>query len=495
MAQASAESGNERATVASEPRPLGEVSKWDMEADVVVVGLGGGGGATAIEAARAGAEVLVLERASAGGGATAESGGLIYLGGGTPTQKACGFEDSTEEMFKFLMMASGPADEAKVRLYCDENLDHYDWLTGIGLEFKAAFHAEKTTTPENDDGLCYSGSEAAHPFCEHAKPAPRGHKPKVVGDGGKIIAEKIIAAVDASGAKTVPDVLAETLVRRDDGRIVGVVARTEGREILVRARKGVVLAAGGFIMNKEMLAKYCPQMLDCNYPTGTDGDDGRGIRMGMGAGGAAIHMNAAFVTTPFYPPASHVKAILVNEQGQRFINEDAYHGASGDAILNRQGGNAYLIVDTELYAETIAFHPKAAVEETIEDLERALGLPESSLTATVEYFNKHAANGEDPLFHKAKPYLRPLSVPPYAAVDCRKANAIFAGFTFGGLDTLTTGEVLTADGKVVAGLYAAGRNAAGLPRWGGGYASGMSVGCVTFFGRKAGKTVAAAEPA
>jgi succinate dehydrogenase/fumarate reductase flavoprotein subunit len=480
-------------TDASELRRLKDVAKWDVEADVVVVGLGVAGGSAAIEAARAGAEVLVLERAAAGGGATAESGGLIYLGGGTPVQKACGFEDSPEEMFKYLMQAAGPADEEKVRLYCDGSLEHFDWLVELGVEFKHSFYAEKSPTPETDDGLCFSGNEGAYPFSQHAKPAPRGHKPRTEGDAGGVLMQKVIAGVEAAGVEVVADALCETLVADEAGRIVGVVARIDAEQRLVRARRGVILAAGGFIKNREMLAKHAPQFLKCNYPIGTDGDDGRGIRMGMGAGGAAIHMGEGFVSTPFYPPPDHVKGILVNEQGQRFINEDAYHGRSGDYILNHQQGVAYLIVDDEIYGPTIAFHKVLTVEESIEDLERALGMPESSLTTTVAFFNEHAAKGEDPLFHKAAAYLRPLASPPFSALSMRVTDSIFAAFTLGGLDTLPTGEVLTPDGKVVPGLYAAGRNSAGLPRWSGGYSSGMSIGGGSFFGRQAGKSAARAE--
>ncbi len=492
MTEASTAPDRPQTLSASTPCRSEDVPSWDLETDVLIVGLGIAGASAALEAAAAGSDVVVLERASAGGGASAESGGLIYLGGGTPVQKACGFEDSCEEMFKYLMAAGGPSDESKVRLYCENSLEHYDWLVGLGLEFKHSFYAEKTTSPETDDGLCYSGNETAYPFSELAKPAPRGHKPKVEGDGGRLIMDKLLAAVEAGPARVIGDALVETLVRSDDGRVIGAVARVDNRLQYIRARQGVVLAAGGFIMNKEMLARHAPALLKINYPNGTDGDDGRGIRMGVAVGGTAIHMDAGFVTTPFYPPASHLKGILVNEQGQRFINEDAYHGRSGHAILHGQGGNAYLIVDTEIYGKTIAFHQKAAVEDSIEDLEAALKLPPASLVHTVEYYNRHAANGEDPLFHKAEAYLRPLTAAPFAAVDCRNSNAIFAGFTFGGLDTLPTGEVLDSEGEVVAGLYAAGRNSAGLPRWGGGYSSGMSLGGSSFFGRMAGKTAAAA---
>jgi len=464
-----------------------------MEADVVIVGLGAAGGAAAIEAARAGAEVLILERAAAGGGTTADSGGLIYFGGGTRIQKACGFDDPPEEMFKHLMEATGGALEEKVRLYCEQSVEHFEWFEGLGFEFKESFYPHKAARQETDDGLIYSGNEAAFPFSQNARPVPRGHKPRKEGDAGGVIAQKLIAGAEGAGARTVANALCETLVTAENGRVVGVVATIEGEEKLVRARRGVILAAGGFIKNKEMIAKHAPQLLACNYPLGTDGDDGRGIRMGMGAGGAAVHMGEGFVSVPFYPPAAHVKGILVNGQGQRFINEDVYHGRSGDCVVSRQEGIAYLIVDDELYGPTEAMHRIVAVEETIEALEKAMGLPDATLTTTVEFFNRHAAKGEDPLFHKASKYLRPLTAPPYSALNMSVGKSIIPAFTLGGLDTLPTGEVLTPDGKTIPGLYAAGRTTAGLPHSASGYASGLSIADGTFFGRKAGRSAAKAE--
>ncbi len=103
------------------------VKHWHAETDVLIVGGGGAGISAAIEAADAGAKVIVLEAASEAGGSTALAGGLIYMGGGTPTQKACGFDDDIEEMYKYLLQASGPnADVEKVRIYCERTLEHYD---------------------------------------------------------------------------------------------------------------------------------------------------------------------------------------------------------------------------------------------------------------------------------------------------------------------------------------------------------------------------------
>src|SRR5262245_65559213 len=103
------------------------VSAWDDEADVVVVGFGAAGVCAAIEAREAGADVLVLERASGPGGLTASAAGHIYMGGGTRLQKAVGVEDSVEDMIAYLMAVTPELDEAKSRLYCQESVAHFDW--------------------------------------------------------------------------------------------------------------------------------------------------------------------------------------------------------------------------------------------------------------------------------------------------------------------------------------------------------------------------------
>ena len=111
------------------PRAAREVAAFDRACDVAVVGFGIAGACAAIEAAEAGAETLVLERAAGGGGTSASSGGLVYLGGGTPVQRAAGFEDSAEEMFKYLMAACGPDPDASlVAPYCEESVAHFHWL-------------------------------------------------------------------------------------------------------------------------------------------------------------------------------------------------------------------------------------------------------------------------------------------------------------------------------------------------------------------------------
>src|SRR5262245_19686866 len=187
-------------------RALSEVARFDDTCDVLVVGLGCAGAAAAIEARAAGADVVVLERASGGGGTSAMSGGVIYLGGGTPIQTACGFEDSAEDMFRYLMAACGPRpDEAKIRLYADGSVEHYEWFVAHGVPFKPVFYPHYSGEPPTDDGLVYSGSETCHPYCDVARPAPRGHVPQIPGAAGGFFMKTLITSVERTPAKVVTD--------------------------------------------------------------------------------------------------------------------------------------------------------------------------------------------------------------------------------------------------------------------------------------------------
>jgi 3-oxo-5alpha-steroid 4-dehydrogenase len=473
------------------PLPLSKIPHWDAEHDVLVVGQGVAGGAAAIEAARAGADVAVLERMTRGGGATALSTGITYFGGGTRIQRACGFQDSVEDMEAFVRLAAGEhADPERVRLYCEGSLEHFQWFCDLGVEFNETFMEEKTTHPFTDDCLTYSGNEEAWPHSARARPVPRGHKPAREGEAGGFLMEAILAGTLDAGATVINECRVERLVIDTSGRVVGVAGQRERAPFFARARRGVVLATGGFIFNREMLVKHAPQLLHCNYKVGTEGDDGSGINMGLAVGGEAINMSEGLVLNAYYPPASHLKGVLIDARGQRFVNEDSYLGRTSDAILAKADGRAWLIVDDEIHGRTQAFHKLAAVEESFDALEQALGLPPETLVATMASYNRAARDGEDPLFHKAAKYLKPLTEPPFGALDCSTGNSIFGAFTLGGLSVRASGEVLDPDGRPIAGLYAAGRCTAGLCREGRNYASGLSIGDGSFFGRLAGRSAA-----
>jgi len=479
------------------PVPLDKVQKWDIETDVAVVGFGAAGASSALEAARGGARVMLFEVAAGNGGASALSGGEIYMGGsgGTPIQRAFGFEDSTEDMYQYLLMSTGPnADAAKVRLYADNSLEHFHWLTAQGVQYKTSYIAERCIEPLTDDCLIWSGSEEAWPFVERAKPAPRGHCPKFVGmGGGRHVMDALASRVVEAGVDVRYNARALALVADHNREVHGLIARIDGEIRFVRARRGVVLCAGGFIMNREMLKRHAPNFLRPLYPIGTV-DDGSGIRLGMSVGGSTINMSECFVTTPWYPPGSLVKGIFVNGRGQRFINEDGYHGRVSNYALQQGGDRIWLLQDQATYSaspmQTGARIEIGAAGDTWEEVERELKLPDGSLVNTVSVYNHHAAQGTDPLFHKAAKWLKPLNEPPFVALDCRIDYCYYATFTLGGLDTLPTGEVKDEDGAIIPGLFAAGRTACGLPRYGAGYSSGTSLGDATFFGRQAGKRLA-----
>ena len=471
-----------------DPVRAGDVEAWDDAADVVVVGLGVAGTCAAIEAAEDGADVLALERSSAGGGTSAHSGGIIYLGGGTPIQQACGFDDTPEDMFAFLVAACGPgADDTKIRPYCDESVDHYHWLVDHGLPFKAEFFEERDREPPTDAGLVYSGGEDSWPFSEVASGVPRGHHPRYPDAAGGFIMECLLAALERTTARVRTGVRVERLVVDDEGAVVGVISRQDGERRAMRARNGVVLTAGGFIHNPAMVDRHTPKAAHCVFYVGTDTDDGSGIRLGMGAGGAAVDLDALECSLPLNPPRRISVGILVNGKGERFINEDTYNGRIGLEILLGQDEEAYLVFDEEGYVVNAVGMRATWVCESATELAGEIGLPVGALEATLDRYNDAASRGEDPDFHKVPELVRPL-VPPLGAIDLRVANAIYAPFTLGGLDTTPDGEVRGSDGTVVDGLYAAGRTTRGIAVR--GYVSGISLGDGSFFGRRAGRAAA-----
>jgi len=474
------------------PRSQRDVDTWDAEADVVVVGFGCAGACAAIEAADAGADVLIVERMGGAGGVSAMAGGLIYLGGGTPIQQACGFDDTAEEMFKCLMAACGPdPDEEKISIYCERSVEHFHWLADrAGIPFTAAFSDEPNIEAQTDAALCFSGGEDAFPLDRIAKPAPRAHKPATTNAAGWLLMQCLTEAVGGTSARVEFDTRVDRLVVDDAGRVVGLCAHRYGKEFAVRARRGVVLTAGGFTFNDAMLEQHSPALRHVNYKIGTDADDGRAIRIAQAVGANVRRMDAGEVAVPIAPPRALVRGILVNEHGQRFINEDAYPGRIGQEALFRQNAHMYLVLDEELYQVNRIGMQATWVCETIAELEAEMGLPEGSLRATVELYNRHAERGDDPLFHKHARWLKPLTSPPYGAVDWRMSSSLYAAFTLGGLETRVTGEVVGVDGRDIPGLYAAGRTTSGIPAW--GYVSGISLGDGTFFGRLAGQQAASA---
>ena len=389
-------------------------------------------------------------------------------------------------------MAGGPcADEAKCDLYAREALNHFAWLKAQGVPYRGNYLPGKHIEPTDDSTLIWSGSEAAAPFCESAKPAPRGHVIQHMGwGGGRPLVDILEASARKSGVEIIVDARAVALIR-DDERIVGVIVRIDNKDRFVHAAKGVVLATGGFVMNEVMRRKYCPESFRVNSPIG-DKDDGVGIELGVGAGGDAIHMEQFFTTCPWTMPESHAYGVFVNIQGQRFINEDCYHGRVSRCAVDQPGGKVYLLLDNAHFSQPldVAGITIAGTGDSWEEVEAELEMPQGSLSATMAFYNRHAREGNDPLFDKHPPILTPLDHGPFVALELNFQTSYFSFFTLGGLRTSTDGEVLDRAGAPIAGLFAAGRCTSGLPAWGHGYSSGLSLADCTFFGRQAGKQAA-----
>jgi 3-oxo-5alpha-steroid 4-dehydrogenase len=474
-----------------------DIAEWSDHVDVVVIGFGMAGGCAAVSAAAAGARVLVLERAAAAGGTSALSGGQFYLGGGTAVQKATGHRDSPEEMFKYLVAVSPDPDHEKIGAYCNGSVEHFNWLEDLGFQFERSFYPEKAVIQPNTEGLMYTGNEQVWPFKDIAVAAPRGHKVPVPGDtgGASMVIDLLLKRADRLGVEIRYETAATGLVVDDAGVVVGTAWKHFGQHGVIRS-KAVIIAAGGFVMNPDMVAAYTPKLAEkvrgrkrTREPLllGNPNDDGLGIRLGVSAGGATRDMNHYFMTAPAYPPSILLTGIIVNKLGQRFVAEDSYHSRTSSFVMDQPDSAAFLIVD-EAHLERPKFPLVPLIDgwETVTEMEDALGIPEGNLTATLKRYNEHAARGEDPDFHKQPKFLAPQDKGPWGAFDLSLGKAMYAGFTMGGLTTSVDAQVLRADGSVVAGLYAAGACASNIALDGKNYATGTQLGEGSFFGRRAG---------
>lgn len=471
----------------TQPLARRDVPQWDATTDLIVVGTGVAGTAAAIEARRMGAEVFLLEKFHVPGGSSSLSGGVCYMGGGTPLQKLLGFSDSTEAMYDYMMASSGlNAQQEKIQHYCEGSLEQFQWMIDNGIVYSHEFSDEKELT-RGTASLYYSGNEKAYPYRELARPAPRGHLPSAENQtGGRRMMQALLASAEKLGVQIKLRVSAERLIVESDGSVSGLQVNDNGTIRHLHARKGVVLAAGGFIHNREMAKLYAPELYECTAPWGRAGDLGQGILMGMGIGARALRMDQGFAILPLYPSENVLKGIIVNAHGQRFVTEDAYYAFVGHDLAYHQNGQGYLIVDQDSdYPWPNDFRVSVKAQaNTIAEIETALKMPAGMLQQTADYYNRHAKLGQDPLFNKNKQYLAALSKPPYKAYELSRSHSFFVAATFGGLHTSLDSEVFNVWDQPIPGLYAAGRTAASIPV--APYiASGVSVGDGVFTGRRA----------
>ena len=540
---------------------------WDIQADVVVVGFGAAGACAALEAAAAGCDVVVLDR-FAGGGATTLSGGVIYAGGGTSHQLAAGVHDSPEAMFSYLSLEVGDAvPPATLREFCQGSPDMLAWLERHGVPFEGSLCPDKTSYPTNRHYLYYSGSELS--ARDVAPPAPRGHRVRGRGTSGGLLFARLSQAVGRSGARVLPQTTAHRLITDAGGGVTGggvtgggvsgegvtgVECRTlrggpawaraahgvlhrwsarpylyapkvgrvlhrpvawlerrYGRPLLVGARRGVVLAAGGFVANRQMMREHAPAYRG-GLPLGTPGDDGSGIRLGVQAGGAVAFLDRVSVWRFLSPPPALLNGVLVDRAGRRVGDESRYGAAIGEAIVAGHQGRAWLLADRdtvararrELRRSTLWFQRLQALylltagrvsAPTVAEVAARAGIDPAGLAATLAAYNAAAAGQADPAGKPAE-LVKAQDRPPFSLIDCsvRPRLAYPAPMlTLGGLVVAEeTGQVRRPDGSAVPGLYAAGRSAVGLCSR--SYVSGLSLADCVFSGRRAGRHAAAAVP-
>lgn len=480
-----------------DPVSVESVDSFSDEVDVLVIGAGMAGVSAALEARESGAKVLVID---AGGRLTCTSamaGGHFYLGGGTEVQRATGWDDSAEAMADYLALMSPECDPAKIRAYAEDSVEHFRWLESLGFEFNREFYPDKAVVQPGTEGLSFTGNEKCLDVAAVAKVAPRGHKVPVPGDtgGAALVVGLALDELGSRGVEVRWETGATALIV-DGADVAGVTWKNlDGGTGAIRAGS-VVIAAGGFVLNRDMLEAYAPDLLAVEsngMALGNTHDDGLGIRMGQSVGGVADHLDKVFVTGPFYPPGEALRGIVVNELGKRFVNEDSYHSRTSAHVFEQPGRVAYLILDSATMVEpAYRFQPLIDGWDTIEEMEQGLGIPAGALAESMAAYNEAAARGEDPEFHKAPEYLVPLDRGPWGAYDLTPGKCFYAGFSCGGLRVTVDGELLREDGSVVRGAFAAGACASNLAIDGKGYASGIQLGEASYFGRRAGRRATSA---
>lgn len=474
-----------------------DIGSWDREVDVVVVGQGVAGTCAALEAHRAGADVLIIERASGGGGASGMSSGIFYLGGGTPVQQAAGYPDSADEMANFLMASCDPLDPNATRNFCNDSAAHFDWLEQQGVPFERSYFSGKAVYLLTSECLMWTGNEKTWPYNLAARPAPRGHK--VAGTGENAGAEGMKPLLQRCVDEAIPalyDSAVIALVQDADGRIIGVRVKQTDGILHIRARSGVIIACGSHNLASDLLEEHLPLLSETSEPLAIPSNDGAGVRLGLSAGAATVAMDGVIPTASIYPPAQLIKGIIVNANGERFAAEDVYHGRLANFVMEQPGQTAYLIVDSDIFAYPeipSAKHTLVDGWETIAEMEAGLNLPAGALVATMDEYNADAAAGLDRRFHKQADWLKPLDNGPYAAFDISFNKSTYLFITLGGIKTDTYGRALNLYAQPVPGLYVVGASAAHIPRTGKAYASGLSLGPGSYFGRRAGCHAAGAD--
>lgn len=469
---------------------------WDQEVDVLVVGAGLAGICAAIEACQAGAEVLVVEKAPMAGGHSGMSGAGFFVGG-TEIQKTAGISDSKEKNYQDAIDSGIKAhgfikrDTAVVKRVFEEGPGTVTWLQGLGVQFL-------------DKPVISAGTI---PRVHYVAP---GYK-----RGAPVLIKTVREQAEKLGAKFMLQTAFVSLVTQSGtpvlgDRVVGAVLKSSrGKIFRVKARRGLVLACGGFANGPEMVKRLHPYLAGVRS-LGSPFNSGDGITAAAEIGANIVleyygfGMNMLCVGTrkgqSFGLPMTEAPLIVSNKAGQRFVDETRGYLAACREMVSKKypTGNWIFDEQTKLEFEGGCLKPLFETEivnryDSIEALAVGEKIDPAALNVTLAKYNADVVAGKDSKFGRTR-LLRKIDKAPFYAFEFEPK--IYTSYS--GLEIDPEARVITESGKPIPGLYAAGDVCghlvyqANLGAGGLGIVSGLV--CATSYGRIAGRN-AAQQPA
>jgi fumarate reductase flavoprotein subunit len=446
-----------------------------IDTDVVIVGGGGAGLVAAIQASKLGARVVVLEKTDALGGNTNIAGGN-YAAVDPVRQRASGISDQDSidlHIRDVLSIGQYQANPALVDILCRNALPGLEFLESVGVEFEPTVY------------LVIGSS------------IPRSHHNKE-SSGGYMIAQ-LKKYIEADSNITVYTNTPAVSLIQENGRVSGVQAQgKDGKTYAVRGSRGVILATGGYYGNKELIMKYNSNVHRENPPYGVLDDTGDGLLMAEALGARLVNMNLVQMMglSSYALPPQHKggtgNIIVINQNGERFVAEDAPHDfQTYEEIYKQPGDYIYTVFDQKTVT---ASGNSAALDaeiaggrwfraNTIQELAARVNAPPEALSAAVNDFNSAVSAGRD-RFGRTNFSGGRIDTPPYYI-----SGKIYPQlrYSLGGLDVNAKTQVLDLQGQVIPGLYAAGEVVGAIH---GAYRmSSHAIAMVTVFGRLAAQSV------